>query len=249
MIKEEFFRLFNSKKPIIGMIHLAPGDSGVVEQAHKEMRIYEEYGVSGVIIENYHGTKRDVLNVLESLKKRRSEKLVIGINILPNEFSESIGWAKRYGAGFVQLDYVSGDYLEGELDYPRYLETRAGLNISVLGGVFPKYYHPRNPSKLSYYLNLAKQRAEAVVVTGNGTGKETPIEKIIEFRETLGNDYPLVIGAGINLENAKEQLKIADGAIVGSFFKNNDTWNLIDETKVSELMDIVNGLIYTSGIN
>ena len=54
----EFKNLFGEEKAVIGMIHLAGVD--LVEKtarALEEIRIYEEEGLQGVIIEDYHGTE------------------------------------------------------------------------------------------------------------------------------------------------------------------------------------------------
>ena len=82
-------------------------------------------------------------------------------------------------------------------------------------------------------------RAEAVVVTGAGTGVETPLGKIIRFREIVGG-HPLVVGAGLTVDNAYEQLCVSDGAIVGSFFKKGgDTRNPVDRGKIRDFMSVV----------
>ena len=82
------------------------------------------------------------------------------------------------------------------------------------------------------------ERADAIVVTGEGTGKETPLDKIKRFREKIG-DFPLVVGAGVDSYNVMGQLKIADGAIIGSYFKKGYTWNHIDPFAVKNFMEIV----------
>ena len=85
-------------------------------------------------------------------------------------------------------------------------------------------------------------RCEAIVTTGSGTGIETPRDKLERFRSHLGY-FPLIVGAGVNAENVKEQLAIADGAIVGSYFKpQGDTGQPVDRERVRELMTIVREL-------
>ena len=112
-------------------------------------------------------------------------------------------------------------------------------NVRVLEGVWPKYYTPVPMSNIEDDLKTGMTRADAVVVTGEGTGKETPTEKIRKFREVLG-EYPLIVGAGLTPENAEEQLSIADGAIVGSSLKtDNDTTKQIERRKVRKLTDVV----------
>jgi len=229
-------KVFN-KIPILGMIHLAGNDP--VKRALEEIAVYEEEGVDGVIIENYHGTVEDVTQTLKETSTMKPN-IVIGVNVLPNEFKQAFTLAYKYGAEFIQLDYVAGRYTRGELDFQAYSRVKEKYpNIIVLGGVWPKYYTPLEGSDLEHDLWEAKSRAEAVVVTGAGTGVETPLGKVKQFRELIGG-HPLVVGAGLTADNAYERLCISDGAIVGSFFKEGgDTRNPIDREKIRDFMSIV----------
>lgn len=222
-------------KSIIGMIHLS--GSYPVERALEEIKIFEEEGLSGIIIENYHGTTDDVIETLQCV----DTKMKIGINILPNNYDEAFLNASFYKADFIQLDHVSGIYRKNTtLDKEDYLKYRNKYKeISVFGGVWPKYYEPISGSSLEDDLHNAMLLCDAVVVTGKGTGKSTPLDKIIKFREVL-KDFPLIIGSGLNIDNASEQMKYADGAIVGSAFKpNGDTTKMIDRNLVNKLMKLI----------
>lgn len=79
-------------------------------------------------------------------------------------------------------------------------------------GVFFRHYHED--------LLIGKERCNAIVVTGEGTARNTSTDKIKLFRRVLGN-YPLFVGAGMTEDTCREQITIADGAIVGSWFKEN----------------------------
>lgn len=223
--------------PVIGMIHLA-GDKPV-KKALDEILIFEEERVDGAIIENYHGSAEEVIETLKETSKLKT-KVLIGVNILPNEFSVSFPLAGKYNSKFIQLDHVAGSYMEGALNLAAYASFKGKYpDIIVLGGVWPKYYHPEKGSDLEKDLREGMKRAEAIVVTGEGTGKETPLDKIKRFRKVLGN-HPLIIGAGLTLKNAYEQLCIADGAIVGTSFKfSNNTCNPVERGRVKDFMSIV----------
>lgn len=223
--------------PIFGMIHLTGNNP--VPNALRELETYEEFGVDGAIIENYFGSVEDVIKTLEE-KDKSVFDLSIGVNILPNEFKKSFQLADRYGADFIQIDHISGMYYEGKINPGLYKSVKNQYpEIVVLGGVWPKYYHPVKSSNLEKDLMTAVKRAEAIVVTGEGTGKETPLDKIKKFRKTIG-EHPLVIGAGLNLENAYGQLQYADGAIVGSYFKEKErAENKLDRYKIKNFMSLV----------
>jgi hypothetical protein len=223
--------------PVLGMIHLA-GDEPV-KRALEEIAIFEEEGVDGAIIENYHGSVKDLIQTLQETSSIKP-KVVIGVNVLPNEFDQAFALSHKYGAKFIQLDYVAGIYSSGELDFKTYSLCKGNYpDIIVLGGVWPKYYHPVEGSDLEVDLREGKLRAEAIVVTGAGTGMETPLSKIKRFREIIG-EHPLVVGAGLTVDNAYEQLCISNGAIVGTYFKKNgDTQNPIDRAKIRDFMSVV----------
>ena len=109
----------------------------------------------------------------------------------------------------------------------------------LLGGVRFKYQPVRSGRSVEQDLMLGKQRCDAVVVTGAGTGINTELEKIRLFREVLG-DFPLIVGAGMTEENFREQLSIADGAIIGSWFKRDGiTEAPVDPERVRRFMEIV----------
>ncbi len=243
MDTNHFYQLFPNPKPILGMIHLAGDDP--VNRALEELSVYDYGGLDGAIIENYHGSMDQVQETLEIAASQFSHtKLVLGVNILPNEFESALRMAAKY-AGFVQLDYVAGKYRNTpDFDVQGYMQLRQQMpGIVVLGGVRPKYYQPISDSNVEADLMVGRQLADAVVVTGSGTGHETPREKIIAFRETLGCDYPLIVGAGVTAANVYEQLSIADGAIVGSAFKpGKDTQAPVERRLVHEFMEEVSRL-------
>lgn len=105
-------------------------------------------------------------------------------------------------------------------------------NALVLGGVRFKYQPYCSGRSLEEDLNIGMTRCDAIVVTGAGTGMETSMDKIIQFRQIIG-DFPLVIGAGMTPENCAERMRVADGAIVGSYFK--DTYTDIGEVDASHV--------------
>jgi predicted TIM-barrel enzyme len=170
-------------------------------------------------------------------------KIILGVNVLPNEFNLSIPWASEYGARFVQLDYVAGKYLGNkELDIESYLDVCERYpDVAVLGGVWPKHYTPIG-SDLRKDLLDGAARADAVVVTGTGTGQETPARKIKAFRKILdeyAEGYPVVVGAGVTADNAREQLELSDGAIIGTYFRAGDVRRNIAKENVERIMSIM----------
>ena len=68
----KFNELFVIEKPIIGMIHLAGNNSGEkLNRALEEIAIFEEEGIKGAIVEDYHGTQRDIENLFNKMKEQK----------------------------------------------------------------------------------------------------------------------------------------------------------------------------------
>lgn len=231
-----------SKKPILGMIHLSGDKSVFLERAMEEIAIFEQEGVDGIIVENYHGDVDDMRKVLSQLNDYNG---ILGLNVLPNEYQIAFAMADEFKASFIQLDYVAGVYESYKsfkyVAEPHYLEIKNQYpNIAVLGGVWPKYYQPVKGSNLNTDIEIGMKRAEAIVVTGEGTGKETPIDKVAQFKNIMGN-FPLIVGAGVTTSTVGRYLNLSDGIIVGSAFKPyNNTTSKISKTLVREFMSEVN---------
>ncbi|MFH1503201.1 MAG: BtpA/SgcQ family protein [Candidatus Diapherotrites archaeon] len=228
----KFDRLFASK-PIIGMVHLAGNNKDEkIKRALEELSIYEQEGVDGAIIEDYHGPAEYIYETLKEVQKN-NYKIILGVNNLRNPYASF--HSKNLGAKFVQFDSVQNKDLNLE-NYNEFRKVYA--DMIVLGGIRFKYTLPTGNS-LEKDLDEGKLNCDAIVTTGEGTGIETPIKKLKVFKSYLG-DFSLIIGAGLNTENAYEQLQIADGAIVGSAFKPNKNTRLpVDKYLVRELIDMV----------
>ncbi len=234
-----FRDLFPNPKPIIGMIHLAGASPRErLERAYAELQIYQSEGVDGAIIEDYHGSFEDLVRVLSDSRFAKLE-LVIGINYLASPFdSQALASVSRH-ARFVQYDDIQTLDEEESVKYD--LRRGSYPRLAVFGGVRFKGNRPTG-RPLEQDIKRAMGRCEAIVTTGSGTGIETPLIKLQEFRALMG-DFPLIVGAGVTAENVARQLEYADGAIVGSYFKPDGNTELpVDRTRVKDLMDVVKQL-------
>ncbi|MBR0149897.1 MAG: hypothetical protein IJP89_00875 [Synergistaceae bacterium] len=232
--------VFPVDKPIIGMLHLngySPRE--VHDLAKREIEQMYSNGVDAVLAENYYGTADDVAWALDYLHSQYCG-YVYGVNILGSA-GMSFSLATEYDAKFIQIDSVCG-HLEADKDElfaGKLQELRRKYPVFVLGGVRFKYQPVKSGRSTEEDLSIGKERCDAVVVTGSGTGKNTDMKKIRLFRDALG-DFPLFVGAGMTEETCREQLSIADGAIVGTWFKQNGrTSSPTDSDRVRKFMDIV----------
>lgn len=207
-------------KPVIGMLHLkADGTMGMLARAQTEARNYLENGVDALLVENYFGSTADCETVLQWLHAELPGALY-GVNIL-GDMANSFRLCNRYGGRFLQIDSVSG-HLAPKQDAAFGQELSAMRQDSaavVLGGVRFKYQPVASGRTLQEDLQIGMERCDAIVVTGEGTGMATPMEKVSEFRRHAGA-FPLVVGAGITLKSLADTLLHGDGMIVGSYFKD-----------------------------
>lgn len=213
-------RLFGDKKFILAMLHLkGDNDNDVLERAKQEIEIYRTNGVDAVIVENYFGSSAQVETVLNYLDSHNID-IIYGVNLLDND-QQGFALAKKYHASFIQLDSVAGHLMpEEDLVFAQFIaQQRQDSDIAVFGGVRFKYQPYKSGRSLEEDLLLGMQRCDAIVVTGDATGEETSKSKICEFKTLIG-DFPLIIGAGITVDNCQQQLALASGAVVGSYFKD-----------------------------
>lgn len=212
--------LFPAPKPVLAMLHLKGENSAdVLSRAMRETEVFVSGGMDGLVVENYFGTVDDVKVVLAELAAH-PPGIPYGVNVL-DDGPASFALADEFGAGFVQMDSVAG-HLRRDADArfaDELAQLRAQSNAVLLGGVRFKYQPVLSGNSLVTDLQIAMDRCDAVVVTGDATGEQTPVPKIDQFRAVLGASCPLVIGAGVTVENGPEQLPLGDGAIVGSSLK------------------------------
>ena len=66
---------------------------------------------------------------------------------------------------------------------------------------------------------------------------------IQEFRNIIG-DFPLIVGAGMTAENCVKQFAVADGGIVGSYFKDTyEVTGTVDVEHVKKLIEARNSCL------
>ena len=238
-----FEEIFSVKKPIMAMLHLkGEGRADVLRRAKAEADLLTELGADALIVEDYFGNEEDVEAVLAWLYAERPHYLY-GVNLL-DQFTRSCALAKAYGARFVQVDSAAGHLAPKEdLLYEKECFTcHSPAGPAIFGGVRFKYKPVLSGRPLEEDLRLGRARCDAIVVTGEGTGMDTGLEKITEFRKILG-PFPLIIGAGLTPENVKTQLSVGDGAIVGSCLKEGGkAENELSEANIRRFMAEVRAL-------
>lgn len=229
---------------VIGMVHLAPlpgsplyrGDfRRLVEGALKDARALEKGGVDAVMIENFGDVpfysdrvppETIAAMAAVALEVRKAVTLPIGINVLRNDAPAALGVAAVISAAAIRVNVLSGaavtdqGVIEGRAC--EILRRRKVLapETAILADVMVKHSAPLGDYPLAQAAKDVAYRglADALIVSGSGTGAEVDLEELKTVRAAVP-DRPLLLGSGVNPENLARYLPYADGFIVGTALK------------------------------
>ncbi len=260
--------LFMVEKPVIGMIHLiplpgAPGHQGygmdeIVEHALKDGEALVEGGVDGLIVENMwdlpYYVGKDVppeeiaCQAVAAREVVKEFNVPVGINIVHNGGRATLAVAVASGASFIRVCLLTGALVwdTGEIDHgvaAGLLRLKKNLmckHIRIFADInkkhavmFPGIDLQTHAIWTDFYL------ADALIVTGKMTGLPPNIQDLVAVKETV-QERPLLVGSGVNTENVRSFLKVADGVIVGTSLKDGGVaQNPVDKRRVKKLMSIV----------
>ena len=259
---------FGVKKPVIAMLHLSalPGDPGfnqnegmnaVIKRAARELTALQGGGVDAVMFSNEFSlpylTKTEPITSMAMARVigelRRDIDVPFGVNVLWDGVA-SIDLAASTGAKFVR-EIFTGVYASdfglwntsvGEA--ARHRARIGASDVKLLFNIVPesaKYLADRDiedVTKTTVFATLP----DALCVSGLTAGAATDSQVLTRVKASAGN-VPVIVNTGMRAENATEQLSIADGAVVGTFFKKDGVFeNEADESRVKELMSIVKTL-------
>ncbi len=265
--------IFKVNKPIIGMVHLRPlpgspgydrsimGMKEIIRIALEEARILEDNGVDGVQVENIwdfpylKGEKigPETAAALGVVAARVGEAvgIPVGVDCHLNGGRIALAAAIASGARWIRVFEWVNAYI-----------SHAGLTEGI-GGELARYRHSLRADEIKFMCDVnvkhgshfiisdrtieeqaqdaESEGAEILIVTGFETGKAPTPEKVKRFSESV--KAPVIIGSGLTEDNAPELLSFADGAIVGSFFKEGNDWkNPVDGKRVGSFMKKIHSL-------
>lgn len=262
-----FFKLFKHEKPLIGMVHLpplpgykgSPGMDALIKHVETEVRILEELGYDGVLIENEYDQPHKVLAAPETLAAMAvlthcavqcARRIVIGTEILLNDPKASLAAAFAGGASFIRTDYFVDRMLRPEyggemaIDPEGLIAFRRSLgadHIAIMADIQVKYATMIKPRPIEDSAREAKEKlADAVIVSGNLTGIAPDLTDLTHSGKSVPG-FPVLIGSGLNADNIFKVLPVATGAIVGTGIM--DSSGRIVRSKASTLIAQRNQLL------
>lgn len=249
-------------KGIIGCIHVLPlpgspryGDNVemIIEQALKELEIYEECGLEGIIIENMHDVpytrgyaspETTAAMAAVCFAARKATKLPLGIQILAAAAIESLAVAVACNLQFIRIEGYSFAHVADEgiiqSSAALMLRKRAELKADHIK-VFADIKKKHSSHAITADMDIADiaeatefMEADGVIVTGKTTGKAPDMNDLKMVREAVR--LPVWIGSGMTEENVREYKSLADCMIVGSEFKKGGFWkNALDKKRIVRL--------------
>ncbi len=262
----ELERIFGTRKPLIGMVHLAPLPGSpryngmsmdeITTMAVEDARHLSEGGFHGVIIENfgdYMFLKRVGPETVAAITyaaaeiKRVVPELTLGFCVLQSDAIAGLAIAHIVGGKFVRVPYYAETYVvdAGLMDsiaaealrYRRYLE----MDVKIFADVHIKHGYPlaQRPIGLSARDLEHRGMADAILVTGLETGGETDPEDVKAVKEAV-EATPVMVASGVDEFNFASYQDYADGVIVGTRLKKgNETEAPLDVEKVARFVKTV----------
>lgn len=254
--------LTKGSNTVIGMIHLLPlpGTAGfdgdfqkILDRAVQEAITLEKAGVDAVMVENMGDTpfsaKLDIAQIAAlsaaTMLVRKTIKIPVGVDAAFNDCKASISIAAITGATFVRIPvfvdtvvFTDGIINPVARECIMYRKQLGAEHIKILADVQVKHSHMLLPNiTIEQSAKEAQDNgADAIVITGSSIGEETPIQMIERVNKIV--NIPVIAGSGVSTKNIKEQMKIVDGAIVGSSLKKDGVFtNPVSYELVKELMD------------
>ena len=262
MTKTWLDEVFIVRKPVIAMLHLAalPGDPGydgkagiaaVVARAREELDALQSGGVDGVMISNEFSlpylTQTEPITAI-TMARIIGELLPdivvpFGVNVLWDGRA-SIDLAVATGARFVR-EIFTGVYASdfglwntnvGET--ARHRARVGGADVKLFFNIVPEsatYLAHRDLAAITRTTVFATL-PDAICVSGATAGAPTDTEALRVVKSAAGT-VPVFVNTGVRAENVGTQLEVADGAIVGTYFKEGGVFeNRAQRSRVEELM-------------
>lgn len=235
--------LGRGKQFVIGMVHCLalPGTPGfcgemerVIEQAVNDAITLEKAGMDAIIVENMGDnpfaveldTAQSCALAVVSAHVAQNVKIPIGIDAAMNDYKTAFSIAKAIGGAFVRIpvfvdtvEFFGGIITPVAREALIYRKNLQAEEVKILADIQVKHTHMLLPHVTIEDSAKAAEAcgADAIIVTGTHIGVETPMEIIQRARKVT--KLPLIVGSGVTTGNIREQLAVADGAIVGSSLK------------------------------
>jgi uncharacterized protein len=253
-------QLKKSKKPIIGMVHLAglPGSvhfddtfPKTVQRAVNETKILMDAGFDAVLYQNTgdvpaleEGDEATVAFMTSiGMKLREISPKLLGVNVLMNGSKAALAIAKAISADFVRIKInvgvvaTSTGMVQGDPhDVLAFRNRIHAFDIDIIGDLYDRTAAPVGEFPLEILADLAIRHADVDALVVSGYGEQDIFNRLKDLRNKIP-DSLLITGGGANLNNLSEFMKLSDAIIVGSSIKTQGGFlDPLDPDKVNKFV-------------
>ncbi len=253
-------------KPVIGMLHLPPLPGSPLFQGNPEtiraavLRDAESLargGIHGFMLENFGDipffpgrVPAYVVSWMTALAadvRRQFPDLPLGINVLRNDGQSALAVAHAVGAQLIRVNVLCGarvadqGLLQGIAhDLLRDRALLGATGIRIFADVDVKHSAPLAARPIAEEVDdtLRRGLADALVVSGAGTGKTTDPAKVVDVKSAAGDSSHVFVGSGVTVQTIQHYLPYADGFIVGTALKRDgNPRNPVETDLVRRIVD------------
>jgi membrane complex biogenesis BtpA family protein len=261
MLKETF----GNQKPVIAMVHFPPlpgaprydakgGIARIIDSAAADIENLQAGGIDAVMFGN-EGDRPYVLKATpESLATMAAAigalkpaiKVPFGVDYLWDPVA-TVALGVATGAGFgreIMTGVYDSDMGLWQPDCAGALRLRHNLardDFKLMYNVNAEFASPVGSRDIASRAKSAvfSSLADVILVSGPMTGEAAETSDLTAVKRVLPGT-PVFANTGVNVDNVKDILAIADGCIVGTYLKvGGNTWNPVDGERVRRLMDAV----------
>jgi hypothetical protein len=257
---------------VVGMVHLPPlpgapgydaeaGRERIRSRAVSDARTLAAGGCDAVVVENLgdvpfypDSVPTHVVASMTDVVGRVADAVdcPVGVNVLRNDAAAALSVASATGASFVRVNVHAGarvtdqGVVEGRAHETIRLRSRLDADVAVLADVAVKHsaaLGERRSLVESVDDVVTRGLADAVVVSGRGTGHAVDEDRLVRAAEACArHDAPLFVGSGVTAETVGDCLAHADGVVVGTALKvDGETTNPVDEARVRAVVAAARG--------
>lgn len=231
-------------------------DQKVIDQALSDLDLYKQAGVDSILLENDH----DLPYIQPPLDEKGIALMTKICKEVRKRFNGPIGIQMLEAANITSLEIAA----EADLDYIRVeafvfahvggsgvingsagkiLRRRKELNAEHIK-VFADVRKKHGSHSLTIDLDIKDEIMQAefflvdgVIVTSQFTGLNPDKNDLIKAKSAT--KLPVLIGSGMNVNNITDYLPLADGFIVGSYFRKDGKFlERLEPERLNGFMDI-----------
>jgi uncharacterized protein len=252
-------------KVVIAMAHIGalPGaplydaDGGVaklIEGVVKDIQNLQDGGVDAIMFGNENDRPylftappegvAAMTAVVEAAKPHL--KVPFGVNYLWDPIA-SVAIGAVTGASFVREIFTglfASDMGLWQPDCAGAARLRRHLgceHMKLLFNINAEFAHSldQRPIELRARSAVFSSLADAILVSGPITGEPVDRSDLRSVRDAV-QSVPVFANTGVNIDNVREIMGLADGVVIGTHFKvDGQTWNPVDGERVKRFMDVV----------